>query len=678
MDKVFWWHKPLRAIQTNLQVKDTPLMNPAKIADEIQAMEANVLVFNVGGIYAWYNSEIRHHHINEYLPSEFDLISEMIKECHKRDIKFVARFDFSKTDDHVFQEKPQWFVKDKDGKPVIYGKDRMGAWSKLLTTCNNAGYRNDEFAVPAIKEVLGKYDIDGIFLNAASYHLCYCETCQTKYQNKYGKPLPGDPAEFESDWASSCVKETIDKIYGAMTANSEAIPLILYYYHNNFMHFKDVLLENMNDRIMVCTEPQDVLSRGYKDIPQFWKPAISIKMAGTLEQFPRPFGIIHSCPGMDWRHTGLPSDEHMFWMSQIPANGGFIWHSLTGFGDTISDKRIIKSVTAMNNRIKKTEALMENAVLKAQVLLLSNGKHSAEGWAEGMINTQTLFDTATGFQITAEKLRRYKVFIIPEGSELSEDTLDIVRDYASNGGNIIFEDVKPGNICALHDVIGVRQDIVCSDFLAATYIRFENDGAGLHKGFEETPLFPHRGIVAYCKPEMDAKVLATLVPPFASLDAVGAPPERASILTPYTDIPLITLNRFGKGNAVFVPFQLSMLACEYKLTEHYHLIQNIVDLLLGEDKFFFMDSVNGLQAIAHERDNIVLLHFINGIGQRPLANNTPYHGLRFSVKIPTGRKVKGVKSCIEEGTVEYSIEAGMLRCELDVLRVWDMIAIELQ
>ena len=677
MHKDYWWHKPLRVIQINLQVKDTGLMDPAKIAEEIKNMAANVLVFNVGGIYAWYKSKIRYHHVNEYLPSDFDLLTGMIAECHKRDIKLVARFDFSKTDDYVFQEKPQWFVKDRDNKPIIYGKDRMGPWSLLMTTCNNAGYRNDEVAVPVIREVLENYNIDGVFLNAASYHLCFCETCKAKYYQKYGHLLPEDPKEFEPDWASSCVKETIDKIYGTMTTYSQDIPLILYYYHDNFRHFKENLYERTDDRIMICTEPQDVLSRGFKSIPQFWKPAMNIKMGRTLVQFPKPFGIIHSCPGMDWRHTGLPSDEHMFWMSQVPANGGYIWHSLTGFGDTISDKRIIKSVTAMNKMIEKAEGLMDNTSLKAQTLLLLNAKPSAEGWAEGMINTQTLFDTIIDYQVTLEKLRKYKVLIIPEDSDFSDETGDIIKKYISEGGNLIFEGSKSNKISQLLSVAGVKPGITSSDYLSASYIKFEADGAALRKDFEETPLFPHRGVVAYCEPEKDTKVLATLVPPFAPLDAVGAPPERASILSPQTDLPLMTLNEYDKGKVVFIAFQLSMLAGEYKLAEHYHLIKNTIDMLLGQDKLLYMDGINGIQAIMHEKEDMLLLHFINGIGQRPLANNTPYHDLQFTVKLPAYRKVKAVHSCIEDGTVEYSVDGDRVHCKLDILRVWDMIAIEL-
>ena len=53
-----WWKKPLRVIQTNLQVRDTEKMNPAQIAQNIQDMGGNVLVTNVGGIYVWYPTKV--------------------------------------------------------------------------------------------------------------------------------------------------------------------------------------------------------------------------------------------------------------------------------------------------------------------------------------------------------------------------------------------------------------------------------------------------------------------------------------------------------------------------------------------------------------------------------------------------------------------------------------------
>ena len=96
-----WWQQPLRIIQPNMQVKDTAKINPEKLADQIMEMGANAMVFNTGGIYAWYSSQVKFHVHNDYLPHDSDLLRELIDSCHQRGIRFIARFDFSKAEDYT-------------------------------------------------------------------------------------------------------------------------------------------------------------------------------------------------------------------------------------------------------------------------------------------------------------------------------------------------------------------------------------------------------------------------------------------------------------------------------------------------------------------------------------------------------------------------------------------------
>lgn len=157
----------MRVLQYNLQVKDTQGMVPEKIAKETVELGSNVVVMNVGGIYAWYRSRVPFHHINEYLPDDSrDLLRELIEAFHKENIRFVARFDFSIAEDKTYLNHPEWFSRTPDMQPIYRGEKRMGEWSLLLNTCALGGYRNEDVAVPVLKEVLENYDIDGIFLNA--------------------------------------------------------------------------------------------------------------------------------------------------------------------------------------------------------------------------------------------------------------------------------------------------------------------------------------------------------------------------------------------------------------------------------------------------------------------------------------------------------------------------------
>jgi hypothetical protein len=44
-----WWRKPLRIVQTNLQVRDTNSIDPERLATQLVDLGANALVFNIGG-----------------------------------------------------------------------------------------------------------------------------------------------------------------------------------------------------------------------------------------------------------------------------------------------------------------------------------------------------------------------------------------------------------------------------------------------------------------------------------------------------------------------------------------------------------------------------------------------------------------------------------------------------
>lgn len=230
MEKKMWWDGPMRVMQYNLQVADTPGMDPEKIAMETEQLACNVVVMNVGGIYAWYPSKVKYHHINEFLPKDRDLLAGLIRAFHSRNIKFVARFDFSITDDTTYLKKPQWFARKRDKTPYFRGEKRMGNWSLFLNTCANNGYRNEEVAVPVIREVLYNYDIDGIFFNAPMASPCFCERCQEKYEKTYGVPMPEQEENFAPDWLSRCTKDNIGVIYRTIKKiRTWMFPMILYY-----------------------------------------------------------------------------------------------------------------------------------------------------------------------------------------------------------------------------------------------------------------------------------------------------------------------------------------------------------------------------------------------------------------------------------------------------------------
>lgn len=679
-----WWKQPMRVLQYNLQVQDTPGMIPDKIAEETVDLGANVAVINVGGIYAWYHSKVPFHHVNEFLPETRDLLREMIDSFHKRNIRFVARFDFSIAEDKAYLHHPEWFSRTPDMKPIYRGEKRMGEWSLLLNTCALGGYRNEAVAVPALREVLQKYDVDGIFLNAPHATACFCDRCRERYRETYGQEMPEDALLLEPDWLSRCMKENIGHMYDAIRSVRKDIPLILYYtpltgVSKSFGRFdRDNIYDRYATADLICTESQDVLSHGAGHIPPDIHPVIAMK-SGQLENREKvPFGIIHSCPGMDWRHVGMPETEYLPWMAQVPASGGILWHSVTGYGDTITDKRVLKAVRNINHRVMKAEPYMSDVRYFSQIGLLWNGSETACAWADILTKDHFQYDLIQDYLVRPELLKKYKAILVPDQYELTDPVMRCLTEYAGSGGKVILESTRSDLCARYYKDLGIQNQTSRSEKLVASYLFFEKGGEALRKGMD-TDRIELRGQVVYAHPQPETSVKATLIPPFAPYEVVGAPPERASIPVKHTDIPMILTHGMGQGSITAVLFPLGMLALEYQLRDHYDLAENLLDEALGEEKQLWVKAPHGVQATAYCREHEILIHLVNEVGKRPLLDQIPVSGIELVLKPDREQTVCGAWSVIEEQPVrvEYREEERAVHIILEQLDIWDMIRIRL-
>ena len=189
--------------QTNLREIDVTL-DPKQLIDDVKEFGANVVLVNVGGIVAFYPTELRFHHRSDFMES--DMIDAVIKEAHSQGVKVVGRFDFSKCHSEVYQEHPDWFWVGVDGSPVTY--------NGLYHTCVNGGYYR-EYCLKILEEALSAYPLDGVFFNmfgyqvydySGNYHgICQCPNCKDLFREKYGEELPR-----EENWQDPVYQKYIE------------------------------------------------------------------------------------------------------------------------------------------------------------------------------------------------------------------------------------------------------------------------------------------------------------------------------------------------------------------------------------------------------------------------------------------------------------------------------------
>ncbi|MHC4592067.1 MAG: hypothetical protein ACYS8L_05150, partial [Planctomycetota bacterium] len=62
----WWMTEVIRMVQTNLRETDGGL-DPEETVRELRDLGANTVLFNAGGILAWYPTRIKYHRINPYM-----------------------------------------------------------------------------------------------------------------------------------------------------------------------------------------------------------------------------------------------------------------------------------------------------------------------------------------------------------------------------------------------------------------------------------------------------------------------------------------------------------------------------------------------------------------------------------------------------------------------------------
>ena len=236
----------------------------------------------------------------------------------------------------------------------------------------------------------------------------------------------------------------------------------------------------------------------------------------------------------------------------------------------------------------------------------------------------------------------------------------------------------------LMDLFGISGEMQESEYLAASYLRFEqisstdNEGNPLHRKLEETELIPHRGKVMYCQPkDVDVQVLATLVPPFSPLESVGAPPERASLAVKQTDLPLALLRSYGTGQTLYFPFSLSGLIQEFKLEEHFRLFANAVHVLMNNRALVSITEAPGLQLTVFRKDNDLLIHLVNGAGRRPLSSVLPIHDIEITVCPREDYSAGDAEALIAGMKLKTDRTGNKLKIRVPKLDVWECIRVPL-
>jgi hypothetical protein len=634
----WWMREPIRWVQTNLRQVDAGL-DAARLAQQLADMRANVVLQGMGGIAAYYPTRVPFHYASPNLPPGRDMFGDFLREAHARKIRVVGRYDLSKTRKDVFDAHPEWFFRQANGEPVIY--------NGLYSTCINGGYYREQ-AMKILTEGLERYDVDGLFFNmfgnqSRDYSgryvgLCHCEACKKKYREAYRKDIP---KEADADYrrfmfrSSREVAATIGDLIHKLRPKAG--------YFNYIQEYTDGIMSESNTAIA-------------RPLP-LWPYTASANVNRARNSQPGKMAIDLNMQFVDywWRFATVPAGEIALRSWQHIANGGALTFAVNGTLDQ-QDRQALETAKPIFRWVAENEQYYVGQESAARVLLLgappAAGRSFSDEAFRGLF--RLLSEEHIPFAVSDNMdwlgQRSYDLVIAAEWAPAE------LKRYVEGGGRLLLVSASRPEF-EIVPVVRTEQDL-------RSYVRIRDHGP--YPSLALVNLLMLNGPFTELKVEGAAPL--TLVPP-----SMFGPPEFIHIDMRDTDTPAIATRAMGKGQAVWIPWDLGGMYYRHSLPAHAGLFRDVVDKLHPRRQI--RTDAHPLVAMTLMRQNRrTLLHLVNLSGHSQTGYFPPVEMRDIRVRVEgtfqsarTVRAPGAVRVSREEGYTVFAVPR-LSDYELIVLR----------
>ena len=675
-----WWlHEPFRLVQTNLREIDAIDFDIDVYVNSIKDIGANIVLINVGGIVANYYTDLEFHYQNPNL--KIDMIQEVIGRLHQEGIRVIGRFDFSKLNEELAAQKPEWLYKSVKGETVNYNGQ--------VHTCINGGYQQ-EYSLAILKEALTRFPLDAVFFNMIgyvtrdygnTYHgICQSEACRERFHDwSDGLNLPvkeddNDPVfrkyrQFKSETSN----ELFFRIHDLIKSFGNHIAISTYTHAGTDFYRKEA-------------NSQDAFYSNF--VPWEYHAAHNVKSTlGSWKDKQASNAAVHFY-GYPARHS---ADAR--WLTQqrlfqnIMYGAGLDFYCM-GRLDNLEDRLVLQNVKEVFQFHKQNEKFLHHTFSGNKVLLLHDGQSQSEyqGIFEILTENHVFFDVMEHWCINTDEVPReiesYDVVIMPDITSLSDAQCQKLDNYVANGGKLLVtgftstndEIGNPLNKIRLNS-LGVEQEFQSFNKEQGTFFRiFEKDKKRLG-----IPVFDHFDLVyaweqgLLCKTKPGAESMLGFIPP-----AMIGPPEK-TYYTEVTEIPGLILNSWGKGKTTFIAFRIGSL---YHHTRHYGhaaIIMGAINSLL-EQEAEIKTNASPLVEIARQKSGTGQFEWfglLNHSGQLGNAFHEPLPVQNIKLSFLPEKKVRSIKSLADGKELPHQKQKdGRMEVLFPELHSFDIILVE--
>ncbi|MBM4023972.1 MAG: hypothetical protein FJ280_00975 [Planctomycetes bacterium] len=651
-----WWLTPRRMIQTNLREIDAGMDVKAYVAS-LKAAGANVVLFNVGGIVANYPTDLPYHYRNPFMKG--DLTGEVVKRLHAEGIRVIARFDFSKVNERIAQEHPEWLTRDADGRSVP-------AYNGQVATCLNSWYQQ-EGMLKILGEAIDRYPIDGVFFNMIGYPrsdysgraigICQCVNCRQRFHEIFGLDLPKSgqektpAAEKYQEFTRRTIREQFEKV--------------------------NAFVKGKNPNLAICTYTEsgvDVVRKESNSALDNWVYEESFRTRLARLKYPdkqQANAAVHF-PHYPHRHASVSPDLTRKRLFGCMINGGWLDFYCIGRFNGQEDRLGLDQVEDVFRFHAAHERWLTNTVELADVGLAVESEGRGDE-VRGLIGILSQAHVSYEFVSLAKNdLAKLPALIVPVSGPLPADVTRKLDDYVKGGGRLL---LTGGPVTPELKCLGLRATGETRPAEQGIYIRIRHEDKARLKQpvLAKLDLVPLNGELWTATMAEGGEGWLRFIPP-----AMFGPPEKC-YYTSVSDIPCLYARSLDRGAVAWIPWRVGAEFEAFGHAGYAALVMGVLDELLKLPRRVRVDGPALIEA-NHRADRAGKFEYVslyNHSGQLDNVIGAPVPIRDVTVEIIPAAPVKQARLLKSGASLPLKPgAAGGVACTVPVLNAYDVVLFE--
>ena len=620
---------------------------------------------------------------------ERDFCGEFTRALKKRGIKCIMYF-MLQMERRCQQDHPEW-IRNADPSIVEVSEESIGTPS---TMCINTPYL-EQVAIPQLKEILGRYDVDGFFMDIFVHQflsdICYCRFCRGAFQEEIGGDIPvddRDPSAFA--WRKLRNRSMEERMALVQHALEQAKPDISNIY-------------NWSHMVRYPVKPPPYVRHISWDTPIpgvglfSWNFSVEARYLSSLSN------VTWSCMsvrGNGWGEYSLREPEAFLSESAILLGAcGRTYLSDVPYPHGNPDPAVYAVYGSVNERTRELEPYLKGCRPVRDTAVL----HSADSvWSKKPLQPTNTWEATPAYHSVCgahkalieghvqmailnsedfvETLDEYGAVILPDQVILSDRECQVIRRYV-DGGGVLIATCETGTRDASNQPLG---DFSIADVLGVEYLGTSDTSPNcyLRMQSEDTrfgiPAMDIQVSGSYAQIRATtAKTLLELVPPYEGIGE-GTPPPALE-----TEGPGVTVNSCGRGKAIY---------CAPSLFAAYYGVDTpvirklglwLLDLVYpdGSRSVSFENAPINVETFYNERGHERFVHLVNFSGDKrerstpQVQDFTTAHGIRVHVRLDV--EPVGITSVPGGRDIPFTFGDGHATFEAQPLAIHNVYRIEL-